>query len=118
MIVLDSTTQITMTVSSGANVVETANFVDVPSTPNYNVVSSNGTSPVTVVPAPESGNRLVQHVDIYNGDPLAQIVSVFFGGTQLIQQSVPSGWNMQYTTNGGWSAPTGMSSSYYFPGGW
>ena len=118
MIVLDSTKTITMTVTSGSNVVSAANFVDPPSTPNYKTVASNGATPVAVIDAPVSGTRLVQHIDIFNGDASAQLVTVYFGSVQLIQRTIPAGWNMQYTTNGGWSAPTGASMNFYFPGGW
>ena len=118
MIVLDTTKTITMTVTSGSNVMAVANFVDPPSTPNYNSVASNAGTPVVVVPSPSSGTRLIQHIDIYNGDAATQLVTIFFGGVQLLQQKVPAGWNMQYTTNGGWSAPTGASMNFYFPGGW
>jgi len=118
MIVLDSTKTITMTTTSGSNVVAAANFVDPPSTPNYNTVASNAATPVTIVASPSSGTRLIQHIDIFNGDASAQLVTVYFGTIQLIQQTIPAGWNVQYTTNGGWSTPSGASMNFYFPGGW
>ena len=119
MIVLDSTQQLDMTVSSGSSVVAVANFVDMPSTPCYQTQASNSSTPVAIVPSPTAGvTRLVQHIDIFNGDSNAQVVSIFFTSTQLVRQTIPAGYSMQYTTNGGWSAPMGTSTNYYFPGGW
>ena len=66
----------------------------------------------------EEYRRTVEHIDIFNGDANAQLVTVYFGTIQLIQQTIPAGWNVQYTTNGGWSTPAGASMNFYFPGGW
>jgi len=101
-----------MTVSSGSNVSATAHFVDVPSSPGSNSVSSNGSTPVTVVPAPSPGTtRLVQYIGICNNDSGGQETSVFIGAIKTVKQILaPSGGALQYATNSGWCIPFTTSS--------
>ena len=123
MIVLTTSTTMQMYLAStSVLVVATSYYVDVNTNlPGYASVAASGTAgaggAVTIVTSPISGNRLIQHIEIFNGDPSSQAIYILVGGQQVLYQaSVASNATLQYTTNGGWIVPGTVNT--YFPSGW
>ena len=120
MIVVDTSTNLNMYLAStSTSVVATAYFVDTNNVPAQQITPAGGTASTPVVIVTHNGTyqRLVQHIEIYNGDASTQTVTVLMGTQILLTTSLSSGATLQYTTNGGWVVPT-TTSSYFPSGGW
>jgi hypothetical protein len=121
MIVLDSSKDLQMQLSStSVLVVATAHYVDTSNIPAYQVTAAGGVAgtPVAIVSSPGGGiQKLIQHVEIFNGDASTQTVTILLGTQIVLTTSLSSNATLQYTTNGGWVVPT-TTSSYFPSGGW
>jgi hypothetical protein len=83
--------------------------------------ASNGTTAVTIVPAPSAGLRhLIERVTVYNPNVLSATVTirVNVGGTPHIQAKVPLGQDerLEYSDKHGWRAFTSDNAIKSTPG--
>jgi hypothetical protein len=120
MIILNSSS--TVQVVLGAAVAATqaavyASYVDVAAdgstfAPGMTVATSNGTTPVTVVSSPASGNlRQVKYISVFNSDTIPMAVTISAASTALITRQLTVGATLEYVDSAGFGTVVAAVSS-------